>query len=368
MGRAEGKFPPVQEKKLPSIQEKSRGVVMKESKRMSRRMSGLASIVLSVALGSIALTGCASSGDPASTTSTGAQASSSATTETFTVGAVIWDMTQPFFAPMAQAMQDTADELGMKVTILSGQNSVPNQVAAIQQFISQGVDLIVVTPSDADAIVPAIKQANDAGIPVIAVNSAVGEGANLVTYVGVDDYEYGVQQANLVIKALGDKGNVAMLEGSPGTVPATKRTAGFKATLANHPDIKIVSEIVDNWSTSENVAGVQDLMAKFGDTLDAVVAQGPQMYAGAKYARDNGWDSVKFIAGDYTTEVETSINNGDIWGTVNQDPVLQGQAAIQYAHEYLAGDKSKIPAPQALIPLTLVTKDNVADFKATWTS
>jgi ABC-type sugar transport system substrate-binding protein len=291
----------------------------------------------------------------------------------FVIGSVINDLTNPFLAVLGSAEQSEARKLGMKIDVVSGNVSgtisISKEVSEVQQFISQKVNLILVTPSDPSAIVPAIRQANAAGIPVIAVNTRVGTGAKTVTFVGDNDYQYGVDEGKLVAQALGGKGNVAILLGVLGDSPEVLRTNGIKATLKHYPKIHIVTSLVDNWVNSTNISDVQDLVAKYpGNRLNAVVAEGPEMYAGAEYARSHGHTSMKFIAGDYSKEVEAAIKNGSLYGTVDQDPSTEGVIGVQYAFDYLTGKSSLIQKPVRYIPLPLVTKSNVAKYNATWSS
>jgi ABC-type sugar transport system substrate-binding protein len=289
------------------------------------------------------------------------------------IGSVINDLTNPFLATMGQAEQAEAKKLGVTIHILSGNVSgtisISKQVSEVQQFISQHVSLILVTPSDPSAIVPVIKQANSAGIPVMAVNTEVGKGAKVITFVGDNDYQYGVLEGKLAAQALHGKGNVAILLGVLGDSPEVLRTEGIHNTLKNYPKIHIVTSLVDNWVNSTNIADVQDLLSKYpGNTLNAVVAEGPEMYAGAEYARAHGQKSMQFIAGDYSKQVRTAIGNGSVYGTVDQDPTIEGVLAVQYALDWLTGKRSLVKTPADYIPLPLVTKANVAEYPAHWSS
>jgi ribose transport system substrate-binding protein len=178
-----------------------------------------------------------------------------------------------------------------------------------------------------------------------------------------------VDEGKLVAKAIGGKGNVAVLLGVLGDSPEVLRTEGIDATLKAYPGIHIVTSIADNWVNATNISDVQDLLVKYpGKTLSAVVAEGPEMYAGAEYARSRGDTTTKFIAGDYSKEVETAIKNGSVYGTVDQSPSTEGMLGVEYAFDWLSGKKSLVPAPIKYIPLPLVTAANVAMYQATWSS
>jgi ribose transport system substrate-binding protein len=291
----------------------------------------------------------------------------------FVIGSVVNDLTNPFLSVMAKAEQTEAAKDGITIHVVSGNTggtiSISTQIAAVQQFINQKVNLILLTASDPKAIVPVVKLANKANIPVIAVNTTVGAGAKVVTFVGDDDYQYGVKEGQLVAKALGGKGNVALLEGVLGDSPEVLRTNAIKATLGKYPGIKIVTQEVDNWTNALNITDVQNLMAKYSDgSLSAVVAEGPEMYAGANLARSRGNKTIKFIAGDYSKPVEAAIKSGALYGTVDQDPATEGRLGVQYAFDWLSGKQSLVKRPIAYIPLPTVTKANVAKIHATWNS
>src|SRR5690554_6570458 len=101
----------------------------------------------------------------------------------FTVGATIWDMSNPFYANFIQGLNDGTKEFDFNLLLRDGQGDPNTQVAVMRQFIAEKVDLIVIVPGDAQAVVPVILQANQAGIPVISANNQVGEGAEIVTFV-----------------------------------------------------------------------------------------------------------------------------------------------------------------------------------------
>lgn len=323
-------------------------------------------LIAGAAAATLSLAACGSS-------PSGASASSGSSGHNYVIGSVINDMTNPFLAVLASAEQSAAQKDGMTIHVLSGNSngtiSISQQVSDVEQLISEHVNLILVTPSDPTAIVPVIKQANAAGIPVIAVNTNVGSGAKVVTFVGADNYSYGVAEGELTAKALNGKGNIALLLGVLGDSPEVLRTEGIKSVLAKYPGIHIVTSETDSWVNGQNISDVQDLLSKYSHgSLNAVVAEGPEMYAGAEYAASHGGSGIKFIAGDYSKEVESALKSKALYGTVDQDPGTQGTLGVQYAYDWLTGHKSEVPQPQKYIPLPLVTQSNVASYTATWSS
>lgn len=309
------------------------------------------------------LTACAA--DPATPgTSPGA---SEAPSE-ITIGSMIWNTSVPFYSNFIKGQQETAASLGVKLTIVDGKGDIGTEVAGVQQLIAQGVDAILVTPSDAKGIVPAIKKANEAGIPVFAVNNRVDDtAAEIVTFIGADDVEFGRQQAALVAETLPNGGKIAYMMGGLGTSAQLLRKQGFDEVLAKHPTIEVVAEQTANWDAAEALALTQDWLGKYGPgQLDMIVAQGPEAANSAKYARESGRDDVLFVVGDYPVEVRQGIEAGYIFGTVNQDPRPQGERSVEAAVQWVKGEKDKVTQPNEFLPLPIVTKDNVADFPPAW--
>ncbi|MCU1417567.1 MAG: hypothetical protein JWP32_1741 [Schumannella sp.] len=323
--------------------------------QVKRRLSVLAGAGIAAAL---VLSGC---------TSPGGGSTDAPGTDGFVLGVSEVSTEIPFLATLDASIKSKAEELGGTATILDGNLDIATQLANIRTLISQKVDAILVICGDPTAPVDAINEAVDAGIPVFAVNAALDKAAKVVTYVGASDYDYGVAQGDLLIKALPDGGKVAVILGLLGGVPQVQRLAGLQDTIKDHPEIEIVAKPSDDFDNQKNLAAVQDLLAKYPEgTLDAIVAQGPELYVGANYAQEQGRSDILFIAGDYPTQVEDAIKSGAIYGTVDQSPVTQGETAAQFAFDWISGNKDKVKTPEFITDLPLVTKDTLADNPASW--
>ena len=273
----------------------------------------------------------------------------------------------PFLATLDASIKKKAESLGGSAVILNGELDIAKQIANIRTLISQNVDAILVICGDPTAPVDAINEAVEAGIPVFAVNAKLDDAAQVVTYVGASDYDYGVKQGELLIQALPDGGKVAVILGLLGGVPQVQRLAGLEDAIKDHPEIEIVEKPNDDFDNQKNLAVVQDLLAKYPEgTLDVILAQGPQIYVGANYAQEQGRDDILFIAGDYPTQIEDAIKAGAIYGTVDQSPVTQGETAAQFAYDWISGNKDKVTQPEFITDLPLVTEDNVADNPSSW--
>jgi ribose transport system substrate-binding protein len=285
------------------------------------------------------------------------------------IGYMIWNTSVPFYSNLIAKAEETAKSLGVSLDIQSGNGDLATEIAVVQQFISQKVNMILISPSDPKGIVPVILQANAANIPVMAVNTEAdtSSGAKVVTYVGVNDVEFGEHQGELLVKALGGTGTIGYITGKLGTSAQINREQGFTSVIKKSPGIKIVAQQAADWDNAKALAVTQDMLSKYpAGTLSAIVGQGPETVTGAKYAYQNGRRDVKFILGDYPADVRSAIEAGEVYGTVDQDPAPQGVNAIKYAVDWLDGKTSAVPQPQAYIPMPVITKDNVKDYAAAW--
>ena len=321
-----------------------------------RTLRRLVAAAATAAVAALSLSACGSTGDAAG-----------GGDDTFVLGVSEVSTAIPFLSSLDAAITDKAKSLGMETVVLDGEADVAKQIANIHTLISQQVDAILVVSGDPTAPVAAIADAKEAGIPVFAVNAQLDDAAQVVTYIGASDFDYGRAQGELLLKALPQGGRVAVILGLLGGVPQVQRLDGLMDAIADHPEIEIVAQPSDDFDNQKNLAVVQDLLSKYpAGSLDAIVAQGPQVYVGANYAQQQGRDDVLFIAGDYPTQIEDAIRSGAVYGTVDQSPVAQGERAAEFAHAWLTGAKDQVEQPKSIIDLPAVTKENVDQNPASW--
>lgn len=273
-----------------------------------------------------------------------------------------------FVTVMVDAVTAGASAQGLDLTTVDGKGDLKTQEAAMDQFIADGVDAILIYPGDPTSLVPDVQKAADADIPVFTVNLGLEKQAPVVTYVGSDDFTYGKEQGELVAKALGDAGGkVALLEGVIGTSAQINRTAGFKEALKAHPNITIVEEVPDNWNPQTSSELVQQFAQKYPKgQLNAVVAQGPQVVGAAEWAKANGREEIVFVAGDYNSEVQSAIESGAVYGTTDQNPKKQGEEAITAVANWIGGKQDLVETPAHITPLPVITKENASTTEPAW--
>src|SRR5690349_22561121 len=146
-----------------------------------------------------------------------------------------------------------------KVIIANRNTDAAGQIADIRNLISSGANVIVINPSDRDALNPVIKQATDKGIVVVAVDQAVSEPSAYV--VTNDQVAYGKLGAEWLAKQLGAKGSIIEMRGINGVPADTDRHTGLTQALANYPNNKIVKETFTNWSLDPAAQQMKDIFS-----------------------------------------------------------------------------------------------------------
>jgi ribose transport system permease protein len=282
-----------------------------------------------------------------------------------TVGFTVWDLSIPFAVPFVAAIKAAAAKHDITLKLVDAKWDASTQAQQIAEFVVQKVDVICATPVDVRGILPAARAAKKAGVPVIACGGVV-EG---FPYIGADDDEFGVKMGELIVEALDKSGkpgpySIAFLRGAPGGAPDRRRREGILSVIGKRDDIKVVAEIVTDWSPEKGLSGTQDLLQKFEKgKLHLIHGWGGMVEVpAARYAHTTaGRDEIIFTGGELTVQTKEAIENGWEYGVIIQDPSTLGQVIVS-ALPNMAPDFRTVPA-DAKVPLPLCTKANLADFK-----
>ena len=321
---------------------------------MKKRL--LAVLLIAAMFGTaLALGGCGS--DPAGEDAkeeTGAEEETGGEEKAYTIGFSVSTLDNPFFVTMADAAKEEAEKLGISLETLDAEDSSETQQQQIEDFIMKEVDLIVINPVDSDAIGTSVIACNDAEIPVITVTRASNDG-QVVQHLDIDNYEAGMLDARQAIKDLDGKGKIAVLEGIPGATSTNDRQAGFEETIKKDaPDMEIVTSLTANYDREEGASVTEDILQGNPD-LNAIYAHNDEMALGAvrAVASAKKLDSIKIYGIDATDDALAAVDKGEMAATVQQQPDLQIQTALQNAVKYLDGESLD---ELVNIPLKLITK------------
>ncbi|MBP7204569.1 MAG: ABC transporter substrate-binding protein [Propionivibrio sp.] len=154
------------------------------------------------------------------------------------IGMSFQELNNPYFVTMKQALEEAAASVGATVIITDARHDVAKQISDVEDMIQKKIDILLLNPTDSTGVEGAVKSAKAAGLVVAAVDANAKGPVD--TFVGSKNYDAGVMACEYMGKALGGKGDVAILDGIP-VVPILERVRGCKDALAKFPGMKIVT-------------------------------------------------------------------------------------------------------------------------------
>ncbi|WP_138160539.1 ribose ABC transporter substrate-binding protein RbsB [Peptoniphilus catoniae] len=279
---------------------------------------------------------------------TGEKETTEASAEGKTVGFVISTQTNPFFVTLKEGAEKKAKELGVELIVLDSQDDSAKAASNMEDLITRGVDLIIVNPTDSDAIVPSVEAANEAGIPVITVDR-VSNGGEVVTSVASDNVAGGKMAGQFIIDKLGGKGKVVELEGISGANSAIERGQGFNEAIEGS-DIEVVAKQTADYDRVKGLEVMENILQSQAE-IDAVFAHNDEMALGALEAiKASGRDMI-VVGFDATDDAVASVEAGELAATIAQQPGLMGEKAIEAAISVINGEtvESSIPVDLQLV-------------------
>ena len=282
------------------------------------------------------------------------------------VAASLGSLGNPFFVRMGQGVSDKAKEIGgagVKVAVDSADYDIGKQSAQIDTYIANKVEVLVLNAVDPKGMVPAVKRAKAAGMIVVGADVGIDEGADAI--ITSNNVQAGELACQFIADRLKGKGNVVIINGPPVTA-VTDRVKGCKAVLAKSKDIKIVS---DNQNAEGSRDGglkvMTDLLTAFKQ-IDAVFAINDPTGLGAELAiKQAKREKEMFITGvDGAPDAEVALKDKTsiYLASAAQDPYTMAATAVQVGQDIRDG-KRKSDGKIQLIPVKLITRDNIASYK-----
>lgn len=283
--------------------------------------------------------------------------------EVKSVGISVGSLGNPGFV----VISDTATRLirkvypDAKVTTVGYDYDLGKQVNQIDNFIAAGVDFILLNPGDPQAITPAIKKAQAAGIPVIAFDT-VAEGADAA--VTTDNVMAGRISCQYIADRLEGKGDV-IIQNGPQVSAVVDRVVGCKEALGNYPDINILSDDQDGKGSRDGGMSVaQGYLTRF-PKIDAIFTiNDPQAIGTALAAKQANRTEFFITSVDGSPDIEDALKDPGlemIKASASQDFYAIPKVSVETALAILKGEKPENSL--ILIPSSLVTRENVNEYQ-----
>lgn len=351
---------------------------------MNQRLVRLAAMVVASATGVALLAGCSSAAN--STDSDGS--------DKISVGFSLKTQDAPYFVALGEAIQRYGEEQGWDVTVLDAGNDVQQEASNLETFASQRKDIIFIDPVEPEAALPGIALADEAGIPVIAVDNAVAEGAKIVTNVYANNPENARLVGESYAEANPDPIEAVVLSGSKVDLGSYQRRVGLLAGIieyrtqqsaddalaaaeeleqefkdrgsADYPDaqLKIAAQGFGDWSEEGGLQAMEDLITA-NPNITTVFGENDDMLFGAMTALENvGKDDVDIVAAaDGASKALELIASGDYFATGLNSPDLIGETAVKIGAQILSGEKNADHFDfVTLTEPVAITKENVDEY------
>ncbi len=343
--------------------------------------------LLSVLLAAVMVISLAACGKNAASTSADAGASASGA-KTVKVGVCIYAFDDAFMTLYRNELKKyfdskSNDQVKYDVTIQDGKSDQAEQTNQIDNFITQGYDVLVLNLVQATAASTVMDKCAAAGIPVVFINREpsesdmsshnTGDFAGKFTYVGADARQSGRFQGELIAD-LPNKGDLngdgklqyVMIEGDPENVDAQYRTefsiSQYKAKAGL--DVECLDDQVGNWQRAEGQRLAANALTQYGDKIEVIFCNNDDMAMGAKVSIEAAGrkinDNIYLVGVDALAEAVDAVIAGDMTGTVLNDHIGQSHKAVECAIDAVDGKKLDL---YNWVDYVKVTPENASQYK-----
>jgi ribose transport system substrate-binding protein len=237
-----------------------------------------------------------------------------------------------------------AEEIGNVEILWKGPETeadTAGQIAVVKNFITRGVDAMVLAPNHSQALIDAVYEAVAESVPVVIFDSGLGSGPEIVSYVATDNFRGGQLAAARLADAMGESGQVILLRYKEGSESTEQRELGFLDAIAAYPNIRVLSsDQYGGTSTQEALAKSTQLLNRYRDQVTGIFAVcEPNANGVLEALRQTGLaGQVKFVAFDPSDSLIEGLLAGQVAGIVLQDPFQMGFQSVQAAVARLNGE------------------------------
>jgi ABC-type sugar transport system substrate-binding protein len=264
----------------------------------------------------------------------------------YTVGFCGMTLNNEFHIILANAVKKSGEALGMNVLVQAGSvhASVDEQLVIIENYISQGVDAIVLVPASSEGLVSALQECKEAGIPVINLDTQLDQATRdalewEIPFYGTDNYVGGQLVGEMVAGMYPDGAKVAILRGIQGHTNDADRYNGF---LSKFEKADVVFEQHADWETDKGYTAIQNALQANPD-IEVIYCENDNMGIGAYQAVEEAklTDKIKIFSYDGVTEGLRYVVDGKFVCTCAQQPIQMGKLGIVNVAKILTGGEAE---------------------------
>ena len=268
-----------------------------------------------------------------------------------------------FWSKVRDGAEAAAEELSNVTIIWNGPNAetdIAGQVNIVEGFINQNVDALVIAPSDAQGLVRVLRQAEEAGIPVVTIDSNTDPQISRA-FVATNNREAAARAADLIAEALDGTGKVALIPYIAGASTSIEREEGFRERLADYPGLELVAVQYSNSDIGQAMSVTEDILTAHPD-LDAIFAANEPSVLGAAQAlksRDLAGDVV-LVGFDASPREIAGVRDGSIHALIVQSPFTMGYEGVMQAVRAIRGETTDTYTDSGNIVVTTANVDSLA--------
>lgn len=262
------------------------------------------------------------------------------------IALVISTLDNPFFVTLKEGAEKQAKALDYDLVVLDSQNDPAKELANVEDVSVRGVKVLLINPTDSDAVGNAIAVANQKKLPVITLDRAANKG-QVIAHIASDNTAGGEMAGNYIAEKLGKGAKIIQLEGLAGTSAARERGAGFAKAAKAH-DFKILASQPADFDRSKGLNVMENLLTAQPE-VQAVFAQNDEMALGALRAiQAAGKKDLVLVGFDGTDDGVKAVKGGKMAATIAQQPDKIGEIGVQTAAKVLKGEKVEAAIPVEL--------------------
>lgn len=243
------------------------------------------------------------------------------------IGLVISTQNNPFFVTLKEGAEAKAKELGHDLIVLDSQDNPTKELGNVEDLLVKGVDVLLINPTDSDAVVSSVKAANRNKIPVVTLDRAAN-GGEVVSHVASDNVLGGEMAGNFIVEKLGGKGKVVELEGIPGTTAARDRGTGFNKAV--NGKLEVVAKQAADFDRTKGLNVMENILQAQPE-IQAVFAHNDEMALGALKAIEASGRDIFVVGFDATDDAVAAVKEGKLAATVAQKPAEIGAIGVEVA-------------------------------------
>lgn len=265
-----------------------------------------------------------------------------------TIALAVSTLDNPFFVTLKEGAQSKAQELGYQLIVLDSQNDPAKELANVEDSLVRGAKVLLINPTDSDAVSSAVMTANQKNVPVITLDRGANKG-DVVSHIASDNIAGGKMAGDFIAEKIGKNAKVIQLEGIAGTSAARERGEGFKQAVESN-EFEILASQPADFDRTKGLNVMENLLAGH-HAVQAVFAQNDEMALGALRALQAAGKNIVVVGFDGTEDAVKAVENGKLAATIAQQPEQIGALGVETAVSLLKGEtvEAQIPVPLKVI-------------------